>query len=106
MLRVVASRNAKEYFTQSLKKEDYYTEGQEIRGEWQGIGAEKLGLSGTVDQAAFEALCENKKPGTDKRLTQRNKDDRIVGYDFNFHCPKSVSVVYEFTRDDRILEAF
>ena len=98
MLRVIASRNAKEYFTQSLRKEDYYTEGQEIRGEWQGIGAEKLGLSGAVDQAAFEALCENKKPGTDERLTQRNKDNRIVGYDFNFHCPKSVSVVYEFTK--------
>src|SRR5262245_47196208 len=91
MLRVVASRNAKEYFGQSLSKEDYYTEGQEVRGEWHGIGAEKLGLSGAVDQAAFDALCENRKLGTDERLTQRNKDNRIVGYDFNFHCPKSVS---------------
>ncbi len=106
MLRVVASRNAKEYFAQSLSKEDYYSEGQEVRGEWQGNGAEKLGLSGGVDQTVFEALCENKKPGTDERLTQRNKDNRIVGYDFNFHCPKSVSVVYEFTKDDRILNAF
>jgi conjugative relaxase-like TrwC/TraI family protein len=106
MLRVIASRNAKEYFKESLSKEDYYTEGQEIRGEWQGIGAERLGLSGPVDQAAFDALCENRKPGTDERLTQRNKDNRIVGYDFNFHCPKSVSVVYEFTRDERILNAF
>lgn len=33
MLRVIASRNAKEYFAQSLSKEDYYTEGQEIRGD-------------------------------------------------------------------------
>ena len=106
MLRVIASRNAKEYFAQSLSKEDYYTESQEVRGEWQGIGAEKLGLSGSVDKTVFEALCENKKPGTDERLTQRNKDNRIVGYDFNFHCPKSVSVVYEFTKDDRIMKAF
>lgn len=106
MLRVVASRNAKEYFAQSLRKEDYYTEGQEVRGEWHGIGAEKLGLSGFVDQSGFDALCENKKPRTDERLTQRNKDNRIVGYDFSFHCPKSVSVVYEFTRDERILNAF
>ena len=106
VLRVVASRNAKEYFAQSLSKEDYYSEGQEVRGEWQGIGAEKLGLSGPVNQAAFDALCENRKPGMDERLTQRNKDNRIVGYDFNFHCPKSVSVAYEFTKDERILEAF
>jgi conjugative relaxase-like TrwC/TraI family protein len=106
MLRVIASRNAKEYFKESLSKEDYYSEGQEIRGEWQGIGAQKLGLSGPVNKEAFEALCENKKPGTDERLTQRNKGNRIVGYDFNFHCPKSVSVVYEFTKDERILDAF
>jgi conjugative relaxase-like TrwC/TraI family protein len=106
VLRVVASRNAREYFAQSLSKEDYYTEGQEIRGEWRGIGAERLGLSGPVNQAAFDALCKNRKPGTDERLTQRNKGNRVVGYDFNFHCPKSVSVVYEFTRDERILNAF
>ena len=109
MLRVIASRSArdaKEYYGQSLKREDYYTEGQEITGEWQGVAAEKLGLSGPVTQSAFEALCENRRPGTAERLTQRNKGNRIVGYDFNFHCPKSVSVVYEFTRDERILEAF
>jgi len=106
VLRVVASRNAKEYFAQSLSKEDYYSEGQEVQGEWQGLGAEKLGLSGPVNQAAFDSLCENRKPGTDERLTQRNKSNRIVGYDFNFHCPKSVSVAYEFTKDERILEAF
>jgi len=106
MLRVIASRNAKEYFKESLSKEDYYTEGQEIRGEWQGIAAEKLGLSGPVTTETFEALCDNKKPGTDERLTQRNKDNRIVGYDFNFHCPKSVSVMHEFTKDERILDAF
>ena len=40
MLRVIASRNAKEHFA-IVEEEDYYTEGQEIRGEWQGIGAEK-----------------------------------------------------------------
>lgn len=106
MLRVIASRNAKEYFKESLSKEDYYTEGQEIRGEWQGIAAEKLGLSGPVTTEAFEALCDNQKPGTNERLTQRNRDNRIVGYDFNFHCPKSVSVAYEFTQDERILDAF
>ena len=109
MLRVIASRSAKdakEYYSQALKREDYYTQAQEIRGEWQGIGAEKLGLAGNVDRAVFEALCDNHKPGTNERLTQRTKGNRIVGYDFSFHCPKSVSVVYEFTRDERILDAF
>ena len=106
MLRVIASRNAKEYFTESLKREDYYSEGQEVSGDWNGIAAERLGLSGAVTTAAFESLCDNEKPGTNERLTQRNKSNRTVGYDFNFHCPKSVSVAYEFTQDERILAAF
>jgi conjugative relaxase-like TrwC/TraI family protein len=106
MLRVIASRNAKEYFAQSLKREDYYSEGQEVSGDWNGMAAEKLGLSGAVTQADFESLCDNEKPGTNERLTQRNKSNRTVGYDFNFHCPKSVSVAYEFTQDERILDAF
>jgi len=106
MLRVVASRNAKEYFAQSLKREDYYSEGREVSGDWNGMAAEKVGLSGAVTQADFDSLCDNKIPGTDERLTQRNKSNRTVGYDFNFHCPKSVSVAYEFTQDERILAAF
>jgi conjugative relaxase-like TrwC/TraI family protein len=106
MLRVIASRNAKEYFAQSLKREDYYSEGQEVSGDWNGVAAVRLGLSGAVTQAEFESLCDNKIPGTDGRLTQRNRSNRTVGYDFNFHCPKSVSVAYEFTRDEHILDAF
>ena len=106
MLRVIASRNAKEYFAESLKREDYYSEGQEVSGDWNGIAAERLGLSGKLTTADFESLCDNEKPGTKERLTQRNKTNRTVGYDFNFHCPKSVSVAYEFTQDERILNAF
>ena len=106
MLRVIASRNAKEYFAESLKREDYYSEGQEVSGDWNGMAAQKLGLSGAVTTADFESLCDNEKPGTKERLTQRNKSNRTVGYDFNFHCPKSVSVAYEFTQDERILDAF
>ena len=106
MLRVIASRNAKEYFAESLKREDYYSEGQEVSGDWNGMAAQKLGLSGAVTTADFESLCDNEKPGTKERLTQRNKSNRTVGYDFNFHCPKSGSVAYEFTQDERILDAF
>jgi conjugative relaxase-like TrwC/TraI family protein len=116
MLRIIPSENAKQaksYYTSSLKHEgneyklrDYYAEEQEIIGQWQGKGAERLGLSGKVDQKSFEALCDNLVPGTEDRLTVRMKDNRRVGYDFNFNCPKSVSVVHALTGDERILEAF
>ena len=34
----------KEYFAESLKREDYYSEGQEISGDWHGIGAQNVGI--------------------------------------------------------------
>jgi conjugative relaxase-like TrwC/TraI family protein len=116
MLRIFCSEDvsqARNYYTSSLKYEadpsklgQYYGQEQEVIGEWQGKGAERLGLNGKVDQAAFESLCDNKRPGTNDRLTPRTNDHRRVGYDFNFNCPKSVSVVHALTGDERVLGAF
>jgi conjugative relaxase-like TrwC/TraI family protein len=116
MLRIICSKNvaqAKSYYTSNLKYEadpsrlgKYYGQEQEVIGEWQGKGAELLGLKGRVDQKSFEALCDNKRPGSQDRLTARTNDHRRVGYDFNFNCPKSVSVVHALTGDERVLGAF
>jgi conjugative relaxase-like TrwC/TraI family protein len=116
MLRIFCSEDvsqARNYYTSSLKYEadpsklgQYYGQEQEVIGEWQGKGAERLGLHGKVGQAAFETLCDNKRPGTNDRLTPRTNDHRRVGYDFNFNCPKSVSVVHALTGDERVLGAF
>ncbi len=105
MLRIIQNQNAaaaQSYYSHA----DYYSEGQELIGAWGGHAAAKLGLSGEVDRFAFQALCENRHPQTGAQLTARMKADRTVGYDFNFHAPKSVSVVYALTRDERILDAF
>jgi conjugative relaxase-like TrwC/TraI family protein len=93
---------AKNYFRTS----DYYTEGQEREGIWRGNGAARLGLSGPIAKEAWEALCDNRNPATGQTLTPRRKSERRVGYDFNFHVPKSVSVLYGITGDERIVEAF
>lgn len=109
MLRFTQSNDAKsarKYYTEGLSREDYYAEGQEIAGRWGGEGARLLGLSGTVDRESFGALCENRHPETGERLTPRTKRNRRVGYDINFHAPKSVSVLYAHTGDRRILDAF
>lgn len=109
MLRIVQSKSsgqAKSYYTEGLSREGYYTEGQEIAGNWNGKGAERLGLDGTVSQKEFHALCENLDPATGTRLTARTNSDRTVGYDLNFHCPKSVSALYAHSKDERILSAF
>jgi conjugative relaxase-like TrwC/TraI family protein len=109
MLRVTPSVSvaaAKSYYTKSLSREEYYSQDQEIVGQWFGKAADKLGLRGQVQQAQFEALCDNINPATGKKLTARTKSNRRVGYDLNFHCPKSVSLVYAHTKDDTILSAF
>lgn len=105
MLRIIQNSNvagAKSYYTHG----DYYSQEQESVGQWGGKAAERLGLKGEVTKEAFEALCENKHPATGKQLTGRNRETRTVGWDFNFHCPKSVSLVHAFTGDQRILDAF
>ncbi len=65
-----------------------------------------LGLEGEVKQADWHALCDNINPQTGEQLTIRQKANRIVGYDWNFHVPKSVSLLYAETLDERILDAF
>lgn len=109
MLRVVAHKSAaaaRQYYAEGLKREDYYSEGQEIAGKWYGKAAKLLGLDGNVTPEQFAALVENRHPVTGKRLTPRNVADRIVGYDLNFHAPKSLSVLYALTGEKELLSAF
>lgn len=109
MLRVVAHNSAgaaRQYYSEGLNREDYYAEGQEVAGKWFGKAAEKLGLSGEVTKEAFAALAENRHPVSGEKLTQRNRAGRRVGYDLNFHAPKSLSVLYALTQDKKVLHAF
>lgn len=106
-------KNAKQYFREHLGAGDYYSEGQQITGEWFGLGAERLGLKGNVQEEAFLALCEGEHPQTRERLGQRlnsirregedMKANRRIFFDFTIAPPKSVSVVALF-QDSRIVE--
>jgi conjugative relaxase-like TrwC/TraI family protein len=86
-------------------QEGYYTEDQEMAGWWRGKGAALLGLKGVVQAEEFRRLCFNLHPDTGQPLTPRTKANRRVGTDFTFDAPKSVSIVYEYFRDERILKA-
>ncbi|MGK4567330.1 MobF family relaxase [Flavobacterium sp. 3HN19-14] len=104
---MIQSRSAaKQYFKEALSKSDYFLGNQELPGFWQGRLAERLNLDGVSMQKAFDALCDNLNPHTGKNLTPRTDENRTVGYDINFHCPKSVSIFHAFSGDNHILNAF
>ncbi|ACB75227.1 MobF family relaxase [Opitutus terrae] len=107
-------QNAREYFRDHLRVGDYYSEGQTIAGDWLGLAAERLGLTGAVTEKEFLALCEGLHPETGKRLTARmNTARRVDGklaanrrifHDFTISPPKSVSIVAR-CQDSRIVDA-
>lgn len=107
MLRVVPSGNAaaaQRYYASALKREDYYS--RESPGQWHGLGAELLGLSGEVSAEQFAALTECRDSVTGEKLTPRINAERIAGYDLNFHAPKSLSVLQAMTGDADLLRVF
>ena len=106
MLRVIVQANAGAAKSYYAGGGEYYAEGQEHAGEWGGAGARRMGLEGVVGKDAFDALCENRNPVTGERITARTKAVRRVGFDLNFHVPKSVSVVYGLTGDPAVLRTF
>lgn len=108
MLRMNVIRSAtdaKRYYTQNLKRDDYYSEGQEIAGHWHGKGAALLGLRDQVDEESFFALADNIHPTRGGTLTVRQREDARVGLDITMSAPKSVSLLYARTGDEKILEA-
>ena len=109
--------NAKGYFEEHLCAGDYYAENSRVQGVWMGAGAVLLGLEGHVMREAFLSLCENRHPGSGKRLTQRHKTTRMdklaggettnrrVFFDFTISPPKSVSIAALVADDSRIVAA-
>lgn len=106
MIQSTSAASAKSYFSASLAQSDYYINDQELQGKFHGKLATRLGLKEEASKDYFFALCENINPVDGSPLTLRTNDERTVGYDINFHCPKSVSLVHALSKDDHIMELF
>jgi conjugative relaxase-like TrwC/TraI family protein len=102
MLRIVQQNSAAGAV--GYYRAGYYAENGESLGVWGGDGAARLGLRGMVEWDAFAGLCENRHQG--RKLTPTDGARRRVGYDVSWGVPKSVSVLYEWTLDPDILNAF
>jgi conjugative relaxase-like TrwC/TraI family protein len=75
-------------------------------GEWYGRGAAALGLQGSVEREEFKQILDGKLPnGVTIRTTDSRQAKHTPGWDLTFSAPKSVSVLAEVGRDERLFEA-
>jgi conjugative relaxase-like TrwC/TraI family protein len=103
----------------SNAQENYYSQGDRIRGEWHGKLAEQWRLGGEVREDQFHRLSEGQHPITGEQLvrhqsaraylndqgeTVRTMEHR-AGWDATFSVPKSVSLTALVGGDERVREA-
>src|ERR1700721_1811704 len=116
MLTIRAMSDGKGHSSRHLEHNDYYLEGERVAGEWNGRGAELLGLSGAVNTVDFEALRQGLNPKTGEFLRVRHSADRTAAdgsklaqgrslYDFTISAPKSVSALAILGGDHRLIDA-
>lgn len=99
------TRNGRYYIERVAKgREDYYVGAGEADGEWDGGGAELLGLRGKVSGDQLATLLEGRDPGQATKLRRAPGPDATTGFDLTFSAPKSVSVLYA-VGDDAVSRA-
>ena len=100
-------------------QENYYSEGDRIRGEWHGKLAKEWGLHGEVREEHFARLANGQHPMTGEQLVRHQTAREYVngrgetvstmehraGWDATFSAPKSVSLTALVGGDDAVREA-
>jgi conjugative relaxase-like TrwC/TraI family protein len=103
----------------SNARENYYSEGDRICGEWHGKLAEEWGLHGGVQEEQFRRLSDGQHPITREQLVRYQTAREYVnehghtvkamehraGWDATFSAPKSVSLTALVGGDERVREA-
>ena len=85
--------------------DDYYAEGGLSPSEWQGKGADALGLSGDVDREQFRDLLDGKVAHQQLGTTRDGQLEHRPGWDVTLSAPKSVSIMAEVAGDRRLIAA-
>ncbi len=97
-------------------RENYYTQGDQIRGEWHGRLADQWDLHGEVSEEHFRRLTEGHHPMTGAQLVRHKAAREYVdenghktrtmehraGWDATFSAPKSVSLTALVGGDERL----
>ena len=100
-------------------EQSYYTQSNQVRGEWQGQLAAQWGLKGEVTEEQFARLANGQHPETGEQLIRhrdsfeyKNEHGETVktmehraGWDATFSAPKSVSLTALVGGDERVRDA-
>ena len=100
-------------------KENYYSEGDRIRGEWHGRLAQEWGLHGEVQEEHFQRLANGQHPLTEEQLVRHQTAREYVNprgetvstmehraaWDATFSAPKSVSLTALVGGDEAVRQA-
>jgi conjugative relaxase-like TrwC/TraI family protein len=121
MSKSLGAGQAKDYYQAEYTntQESYYTEDENVKGEWFGKQADAWNLEGEVTQEPFERLCEGQDPRTGLQLVKHvasktyenaygemvESSEHRAGWDATFSAPKSVSLAALVGGDERIMEA-
>src|SRR5437773_10631653 len=117
----LSSGQARSYHREEFAnaQDNYYTEGNQIRGQWHGQLAAQWGLRGEVQEEHFARLANGQHPLTGAQLVQsraaheytgangakvRSMEHR-AGWDATFSAPKSVSLTALVGGDERVRRA-
>lgn len=92
-VRVTALKGVDAGFYYTAELPDYYLNSGEPPGLWWGEAADRLGLAGRLDAAAFHSVLSGADPDTGEQLGRRFGEKSVRGYDATFSAPKSVSVL-------------
>src|SRR5215510_12444888 len=117
----LSASQAKSYHKEEFSndRDNYYSQGGTVRGEWQGRLAEQWGLQGPVKEEQFERLADGRHPFTAEQIVQHRVSNEYVnehgktvkamehraGWDATFSAPKSVSLTALVGGDERVREA-
>ena len=105
MITVKQITSGKGYVGRHLAHNDYYSEGEEVTGQWWGEASARLGLEGQdVLPEHYEALRTNRHPFTGAKLRPRNSKVRF--HDVVISAPKAFSIAAIIGGDERLIEAF
>ena len=121
MSKPLSAGQAQRYHHEQLRDvgENYYSEGQEILGEWHGRLAAAWGLDGPVDETQFARLTQGQHPISGDQLIRiqtaharpsargerRHTAEHRAAWDLTISAPKSVSVTALVGGDERVRQA-